>query len=585
MKNQGYVKELLVKLEDSELLNVSDIFLKDIEKNFKLFQDEHAQNNTILKKYIGSVDYIFEPEKLSKKSPLTIIDAPWGTGKTFFIENFLKQFIDEKIKSDVFKKMIIIDAWKFSNSRDVPLEFTEELTKKLIMAHVKSADEKTSNGIVKKMVKWIVPASVSWQVGMGVFSVGATHNLTTAEEDKIKRAWNDISENKVPTIIFVDNLERLGSLSWDLLKAILKLQEFKNYLIVLPLNLKKLKNNVKTDDGEYPVEKYVDFNFYSFKQDYSNYFRKHYNNEIFLEKLNIIFNNEIDGEKLSIREVEQSFKANDILSIKDEYDILRKIQAKIWNPEEILVNIFLEDIKIFLQNERLRMEVYKKIASELIKKDSQGKYINIPKSEIETSDDEIVSKGDGKRYFYQMNFNYLDLYKTWQTNINKRKLELESEIKSFQKEISISSGKIETLNKKITELQVEIEDLKSKTLIESLKQEDYNSAKEQSLTEQRKLSEKKIEDLNSEISQLNTKIQNNNTFIQNNQGIIIALYGGINNEISRLQKIDSEDKLSKKQKDEIKIILSTNIKDINSEFENNSNFDISAHGCAAHMLK
>lgn len=585
MKNQGYVKELLVKLEDSELLNVSDIFLKDIEKNFKLFQDEHAQNNTILKKYIGSVDYIFEPEKLSKKSPLTIIDAPWGTGKTFFIENFLKQFIDEKIKSDVFKKMIIIDAWKFSNSRDVPLEFTEELTKKLIMAHVKSADEKTSNGIVKKMVKWIVPASVSWQVGMGVFSVGATHNLTTAEEDKIKRAWNDISENKVPTIIFVDNLERLGSLSWDLLKAILKLQEFKNYLIVLPLNLKKLKNNVKTDDGEYPVEKYVDFNFYSFKQDYSNYFRKHYNNEIFLEKLNIIFNNEIDGEKLSIREVEQSFKANDILSIKDEYDILRKIQAKIWNPEEILVNIFLEDIKIFLQNERLRMEVYKKIASELIKKDSQGKYINIPKSEIETSDDEIISKGDGKRYFYQMNFNYLDLYKTWQTNINKRKLELESEIKSFQKEISISSGKIETLNKKITELQVEIEDLKSKTLIESLKQEDYNSAKEQSLTEQRKLSEKKIEDLNSEISQLNTKIQNNNTFIQNNQGIIIALYGGINNEISRLQKIDSEDKLSKKQKDEIKIILSTNIKDINSEFENNSNFDISAHGCAAHMLK
>jgi len=96
------------------------------------------------------------------------------------------------------------------------------------------------------------------------------------------------------------------------------------------LNLNKFNNNKRVDNSEYPIEKYIDFNYYNLQQDYSNFFNKHIKeNREFINKLNLIFNSEIDGEKLSIREVENSFKTHNLFRIKDEYEVLRTIKEYI----------------------------------------------------------------------------------------------------------------------------------------------------------------------------------------------------------------------------------------------------------------
>jgi hypothetical protein len=44
MKKYGFVQKLVVKLDDTDLLQVSTKFLEDIEKNFKNFQKEYQDN-------------------------------------------------------------------------------------------------------------------------------------------------------------------------------------------------------------------------------------------------------------------------------------------------------------------------------------------------------------------------------------------------------------------------------------------------------------------------------------------------------------------------------------------------------------
>lgn len=98
--------ELLITLEDKNLIEVSKKFLQELETKFKNFNREYEKYKKENEKYLNNKNYVFEPEKIVKVSPMTIIDAPWGTGKTFFIENLIKLLIDKKIKSKIFKKNI-----------------------------------------------------------------------------------------------------------------------------------------------------------------------------------------------------------------------------------------------------------------------------------------------------------------------------------------------------------------------------------------------------------------------------------------------------------------------------------------------
>lgn len=356
-RNPGYNEQLTIKLEDKDLIEVSNIFLASLEYNFNKFNNELDSNIKKLSKYgkdKNKTGYIFEPEKLSKKSPLTILNGSWGVGKTYFIENFLKLLIDDEkkeINSEKFKNMIIIDAWKFSNSNDHWFSFLEELAKKILASNDKYIkDDEIKKGFLKTMFKKLKISNITWSINLPLLSFGATHdsnNPKTSDKNQQQqeKTIDDImkifTNNTKPTIIFIDNLERLGSSSWDLLKVIMKFQEFPNFLIVLPMHVNRLKYNESNENNEYPIEKYIDINWYDLVPSYAQYFYNNLSkitNHLTKHKLSLalerIFNDAASYVKeLSIREIDQVFRKNNIFEMDNYSDIFNAIQ-KIW-PNDI----------------------------------------------------------------------------------------------------------------------------------------------------------------------------------------------------------------------------------------------------------
>lgn len=582
MKKYGFTKELYIKIDDKELIDVSKNFLVDIEEKFKNFKEEYEKDFLNLQKYTNNNNFIFEPEKLSKKSPLTIINAPWGTGKTFFIENFIKLFIDKKIESNVFKKIIIIDAWKFSNSKDVPVEFAIELSNKIINMQIGNESKETKEVIKQKILDWIVPDSLIWKLNFFNFiSLKGEHTNKNIKESKneedvenIKKVWKRIQENNEPTIIFIDNLERLGSSSWDLLKAILKIQEFDNYLIVLPLNLNKFSNNKRVDNSEYPIEKYIDFNYYNLKQDYSNFFNKHIKeNKEFIEKLNLIFNSEIDGEKLSIREVENSFKTHELFKITDKYNVLKTIREHIWHPEETFNKFLKNDVEYFLENERKKCSIYLEVVNNMLSKDKMGKFINISESHLKQNSNIVIWEKD-TRYIYTPNFDYLNDYNNLVKIIKMKKNENLKAIKSADNEINKINESIKGHETEVHKLETEKSKLETQEKIEKQRTENYNDKKHQRLIERIQLIFNKIKDINLLIQKLkkeNENYKNLKIFLEENNTKIFD----ISIKIKELNEINKNDKLPKKYKEEILSILNNNFENISESIERKSNFNLS----------
>lgn len=465
MKNNGFKKELLVKLEDKEMIDVSREFLNDVEKGYAHFNIEFQKHCADWEKYTDSDNYIFEPEKLSKKSPLTLINAPWGTGKTFFIENFMKLLFDKKIKSDVFEKFIIIDAWKFSNSKDVPYEFIAELTRKILKSHSNIVNDTISNWVVSKMLKKIAPSSVNWQINLGIVSFGANYSCDVSDkvnENEAETHWIKIENNKTPTLIFIDNIERLGGLSWDLLKAIIKLQEFPKFTIILPLNIERLKNNsVSNNNSEYPINKYIDFKYFDFKQDYANFFKVHFTDVNTLNSLNLIFNTEIDGEKLTIREVENAFKTSGLLSVKLPYfTLLRKVK-EIWFPEKTFEEILTNDIESFLEHESNKLSIYFEVSKLFLEKDLENNFLNIPMG-LSNDSVSIVSYTSQVRYHYVINKDYKNVFaesllliKDKLKQVKENIFDKQNEIKN-QNVIKNNIQKISEFNNDIQMIEIEI---------------------------------------------------------------------------------------------------------------------------------
>lgn len=583
MKKHGFAKKLSIKLDDKELIEVSKTFLLDIEEKFTDFKKEYKKSFSELKNYINKPNYIFEPEKLSKKSPLTIINAPWGSGKTFFIENFIKLFIDKKIESNVFKKIIIIDAWKFSNSKDVPVEFAIELSNKIIDMQISNESEATKKVIKQRILDWIIPDSLTWKLNLFNFmSLEGKHtnkNLKDNEDEENieinEQIWKKIQNNSEPTIIFIDNLERLGSSSWDLLKAILKIQEFDNYLIVLPLNLNKFNDNKRIDNSEYPIEKYIDFNYYNLEQDYSNFFNKHIKEkQEFITKLNLIFNSEIEGEKLSIREVENSFKTHHLFNIEEDYEVLKRIREKhIWFPKETFNKFLREDAQYFLDTERKKYNLFLQVANKMAEKDKKGNFINISQSHLNEYNN-VFSWTVDKRSKFQANFDYL---KDFNILLNKIIFKKEENLEKIKEIINLKNDldkKKLQFEKKEIELKTEISELEAEFQVEKTKLEDYNSEEHTKLKIRLEFSNNKLKEIELKIKDFeleNINLNSDLNFLNENNNKIFD----ISSKIKELNEINQNDKLSKKHKEEILLVLNTNFGNINTNIETNYNFDLS----------
>ena len=226
----------------------------------------------------------FTPEKVLIRSPITIIDAPWGTGKTYFIEEMGKMFLKGKEESFFFKKFVIIDTWKFCNSEDVIYEIIDELAKIFL-----DDEERKEENKVIAFISWIIEKiklNVKSLSGTIEFSSNLMNQLSVSynyskfrgnkreniEIDKIEREKEKISlvmENPPLTMIFFDNIERLGSYSWMIIKIIQKLSMINNLILIFPINKNKLHSldyDGENENYEMNIEKYIQLPFYILEQ-------------------------------------------------------------------------------------------------------------------------------------------------------------------------------------------------------------------------------------------------------------------------------------------------------------------------------
>ncbi len=267
--------ELIAKSDDNELLKLSKFFIEKLNDSVETYAKEIKKNieeGTKLNKDIEKSYSYFVPEILNKQSPFTIIDAPWGSGKTYFIEHFAKNFISGKIDKKNFKNIIVLDVWQYANAKNIPDELILKICKVLI-------SKNKNNEITKYLCKFASFLIFNVAENFIEKKLGIELNLNEIKLSK-KDVISKLNTEIESTIIVLDNIERLGKYSWEILKALQKLSKINKFVFIMPMNLSYLKDNVQqTIKTEYTIEKFIDLPYFNFKQDYLGFLKKHFKND------------------------------------------------------------------------------------------------------------------------------------------------------------------------------------------------------------------------------------------------------------------------------------------------------------------
>ncbi len=78
--------KIIIESEDIDLIKPCQKFINDLEQEYILFKSKLEKNEKKWESYLNNENIFFIPEEISIRSPLTIIDAPWGSGKTFLLK-------------------------------------------------------------------------------------------------------------------------------------------------------------------------------------------------------------------------------------------------------------------------------------------------------------------------------------------------------------------------------------------------------------------------------------------------------------------------------------------------------------------
>ena len=373
-------KEILIT-EDNLELRIKE-FLSSLKEDYFKFNMEWSEEFTDWNKIIKNKKEVgFIPEKVLLRSPITILNAPWGTGKTHFIETMGKMIIQGKIteeelshtKNNEFKfkisNFIIIDMWKICNYENAVEQIFKQIISKILPLDEDDLMKEISEKKWPKIKNWFwaLPSLIKGNIGFSDEGWKSTFELDimnfSQTRDKLSETQmqNDLNEvkdivnilvenhlkkdSKEKTLIFFDNIERLGPFAWEVIKIIQKLQELNNLIIIFAMNKNGLVNqtNTATKDKyfESHMEKYLNMDYYNLQQDYLGVLSK---SKIKSENLIILdefFNHEMLGKKKSIREMKKiiendvvisNFSKNQIFGLKSIIGIIS------WNDMSVEMN-------------------------------------------------------------------------------------------------------------------------------------------------------------------------------------------------------------------------------------------------------
>ncbi len=337
------IKILVNDSSDKAFLSANIFFLKEIKKNYNFFENDYKETQKRWKKNSNILEFM-NPEKLRYSSPITIFDAKWGMGKTYFFEKLIENCIlNNKInlKEYGFERIFLIDLWEYINNEEMINDIVFDVYKKLVPKNIS----------MKNFIKNITNKGLSFA---GVFlgnlftngNLGLSINLDNEINKDIEKIKKDL-KNIEPTIIVFDNLERLENNSIEIIKLIQKISNIKNLLIILPMNKEQFYMN--NTSGESKIDKYITLGkYFEFKQDYSNILFNKGVNKNYIKLINILLKEEKNGHILSIRSLEKtidSITINDNFK-KSKYEGMKYLNDCLWECKKSIKNIFREDLNI-----------------------------------------------------------------------------------------------------------------------------------------------------------------------------------------------------------------------------------------------
>ncbi|MGL4183965.1 MAG: P-loop NTPase fold protein [Metamycoplasmataceae bacterium] len=568
--------EIIVDFKDNDLKKQCSYFFKQIEEDYSKFLKELEKNeiefDEIKQKSINNnIKVNFIPENISIKSPLTIINAPWGTGKTFFIEKMAKYVMlnDECIINlKKIKRIIILDAWKYSSANNIPDDLISELFKIILDKEDSKLKENTLKIIRNIYDVWARPW-INKFAGIEI-SKFEEKNLTT--EEQIIKMQEIIKE---PILIILDNIERLEEDCWEIIKAIQKMSIYKNFLFVLPMNKNKLKNG---ENGEWKIDKYITLPYYEFTQNYKGLLKSEGFNEMQIEILNDLLQIEFNNKNLTLRQVSRFIKKENLLKefkksnwhglflFYKNWSIKVKIEEKIkillnkfFENEFKKINISFDEINEFNKYEESKnifnfWMMFKPFYNEVIIKSD----FNLEKIISTDFFDEFIINviGNKHKYFHNVSYNWekeWSNYKNNNLNLFYNKFENKKEI--ILRKIKIKEKDLLLHENDLKEFNLKIQNIHEELLIID---EKYKNNVETSEKEFKLLEEKKTHLKNKELKEL--EIGSLKIFIEKINEIMTHFESFNKNDIKNLTiKFDKFISNFKKTK---KIILS----DINYNF-------------------
>lgn len=335
------IKILVNDSSDKAFLSANILFLKEIKNNYDIFENDYKESQKRWENNLNILEFI-NPEKLKYSSPITIFDAKWGMGKTYFFEKLIENSILStkiNLKEYGFERIFLIDLWEYINNEEMINDIVFDVYKKLVPKSVS----------MKKIIKNITNKGLSIA---GVFlgnlftngNLGLSINLDNEINKDIEEIKKDLKKIK-PTIIVFDNLERLENNSIEIIKLIQKISNIKNLLIILPMNKEQFyMNNIS---GESKIDKYITLGkYFEFKQDYSNILLNKGVNENYIKLANILLNEEKQGHVLSIRSLEKTINSKMINNNfkKSKYDGMKYLNDCLWECKNSIKDIFKEDL-------------------------------------------------------------------------------------------------------------------------------------------------------------------------------------------------------------------------------------------------
>ena len=403
------------------------LFIDRLSSNYKSFKKTLKENEKKWEPYLNNDQIVFTPQEIATKSPLTIIDAPWGSGKTYFIEEVAKYFFDhqQEIKQNkeiVFERIIIIDTWKYSNSGNV----VEEIMTELFSVLSSKSDKNKKNW--KKVSKFFVN-----RIGISMLnSAFGTYIGKLDEKENFQKLIKEI-EDKEPkkTIIFFDNIERLGSSAWDVLKAIQKLSYFNFFCFIFPVYYDKLNDISEGTKGEFPIDKFINLSVFKLQNNFINMLKKEGFDDDFSEVINSFLKSGDVKIYLTNRQLKEIFDHYELTNFYQEKGVFSFISKlyKIIKPN-LSLNKIKEYLLEFLNSFLTSLEEQKNIFNNKVNEfDEKEIFKIIP----ETIKDELVVK-----FWYMKNNDEKEV--TNELYVDKIQNLIKENLKDLKRKISEREG-------------------------------------------------------------------------------------------------------------------------------------------------